>query len=107
MRPVDRTLVCMLQDSMQAQTSVEYKHQSKKYYLCWGGCLAAFAAKAEQYSMAVDPVIGGKGDTAMCQCLPTGGMPSVGRLAGHVCTGSPTVEHRFRPLIAGALLLRC
>lgn len=56
MRLADRTRVCMLQDTLQAQAGLAYEHQGKTYYLCCGGCLAAFKAGAEQYSTAVDPV---------------------------------------------------
>ena len=64
MRLADRTRVCMLQDNVQAQAGLEYVYQGRKYYLCCGGCLAAFKAKAEQYSTAVDPVTKGKVDKA-------------------------------------------
>lgn len=64
MRLEDRTRVCMLQDTIQAQDGLEYEHQGKKYYLCCGGCLAAFKAKVEQYSTAVDPVTQVKVDKA-------------------------------------------
>jgi hypothetical protein len=37
MRLADRTRVCMLQDTVQAQTGLEYEHQGKQYYLCCGG----------------------------------------------------------------------
>ena len=63
-RLVDRTRVCMLQDTVQTQAGLEYEHQGKKYYLCCGGCLAAFKAGAEQYSTAVDPVTGVRVDKA-------------------------------------------
>jgi YHS domain-containing protein len=63
-RLTDRTRVCMLQDTVQAQAGLEYEHQGKKYYLCCGGCLAAFKAGAEQYSTAVDPVTGARADKA-------------------------------------------
>jgi YHS domain-containing protein len=56
MRLADRTRVCMLQDTVQAQAGLAYEHQGKTYYLCCGGCLAAFKAGAAQYSTAVDPV---------------------------------------------------
>ncbi len=64
MRLADRTRVCMLQDTVQAQAGLEYEHQGKKYYLCCGGCLAAFKAGAAQYSTAMDPVTGAKVDKA-------------------------------------------
>jgi Cu+-exporting ATPase len=54
----------MLQDTVQTQAGLEYEHQGKKYYLCCGGCLAAFKAGAERYSTAVDPVTGAKVDKA-------------------------------------------
>jgi YHS domain-containing protein len=63
-RLTDRTRVCMLQDTVQAQTGLEYEYQGKKYYLCCGGCLAAFKAGADQYSTAVDPVTEAKVDKA-------------------------------------------
>jgi YHS domain-containing protein len=63
-RLTDRTRVCMLQDTIQAQAGLEYQYQGKKYYLCCGGCLAAFKAGAEQYSTAVDLVTGAKVDKA-------------------------------------------
>src|SRR6266511_832969 len=59
-RLTDRTRVCMLQDTVQTQAGLEYEYQGKKYYLCCGGCLAAFKAGAEQYSTAVDPVTGAR-----------------------------------------------
>jgi YHS domain-containing protein len=65
MRLGDRTRVCMLQDNVQAQAGLEYEYQGKKYYLCCGGCLAAFKANAAQYSTAVDPVTKAKVDKAM------------------------------------------
>lgn len=61
---MDRTRVCMLQDTVQKQSGLEYEYQGKKYYLCCGGCLAAFKAGAEQYSTAMDPVTGAKVDKA-------------------------------------------
>ena len=64
MRLADRTRVCMLQDTVQAQAGLAYEHQGKTYYLCCGGCLAAFKAGAAQYSTAVDPVTGAKVDKA-------------------------------------------
>jgi YHS domain-containing protein len=64
MRLVDRTRVCMLQDTLQAQAGLAYEHQGKTYYLCCGGCLAAFKAGAEQYSTATDLVTGAKVDKA-------------------------------------------
>ena len=64
-RLTDRTRVCMLQDTVQARAGLEYEYQGKKYYLCCGGCLAAFQANAEQYSTAVDPVTGTKMDKAI------------------------------------------
>src|SRR5712692_8921572 len=64
-RLMDRTRVCMLQDTVQARAGLEYEYQGKKYYLCCGGCLAAFKAGAEQYSTAVDPVTGTKMDKAI------------------------------------------
>jgi len=63
-RLADRTRVCMLQDTIQAQAGLEYAHQGKKYYLCCGGCLAAFKGNAAQYSTATDPVTGAKVDKA-------------------------------------------
>lgn len=63
-RLADRTRVCMLQDTVQAQAGLEYEYQGKKYYLCCGGCLAAFRANAEHYSTAVDPVTGVRVDKA-------------------------------------------
>ena len=63
-RLADRTRVCMLQDTVQAQTGLEYEHQGKQYYLCCGGCLAAFKAGVAQYSTAVDPVTKVKVDKA-------------------------------------------
>ena len=63
-RLTDRTRVCMLQDTVQTQAGLEYEYQGKKYYLCCGGCLAAFKAGAEQYSTAVDPVTGARVDKA-------------------------------------------
>lgn len=63
-RLADRSRVCMLQDTVQAQAGLEYQYQGKKYYLCCGGCLTAFKAGAEQYSTAVDPVTGVKVDKA-------------------------------------------
>ena len=62
---MDRTQVCMLQDTIQKQSGLEYEYQGKKYYLCCGGCLAAFKAKAAQYSTAADPVTGAKVDKAL------------------------------------------
>jgi YHS domain-containing protein len=59
-RLADRARVCMLQDTVQAQAGLEYEYQGKKYYLCCGGCLAAFRANAEHYSTAVDPVTGAR-----------------------------------------------
>lgn len=64
MRLADRTRVCMLQDTVQAQAGLAYEHQGKTYYLCCGGCLAAFQAGTAQYSIAVDPVTGAKVDKA-------------------------------------------
>jgi len=64
MRLTDRTRVCMLQDTVQAHAGLEYDYQGRKYYLCCGGCLAAFTAKANQYSTAVDPVTKIKVDKA-------------------------------------------
>lgn len=63
-RLVDRTRVCMLQDTLQARAGLEYEHQGKKYYLCCGGCLAAFKGNAAQYSTATDPVSGATVDKA-------------------------------------------
>jgi len=63
-RLTDRTRVCMLQDTVQGRAGLEYEYQGKKYYLCCGGCLAAFKGDAEQYSTAVDPVTGAKVDKA-------------------------------------------
>lgn len=63
-RLMDRTRVCMLQDTVQTQAGLEYEYQGKKYYLCCGGCLAAFKAGAEQYGTAMDPVTGAKVDKA-------------------------------------------
>jgi YHS domain-containing protein len=54
----------MLQDTVQTQAGLEYEHKGKKYYLCCGGCLAAFKAGAEQYKTAVDLVTGAKVDKA-------------------------------------------
>src|SRR2546430_11942232 len=56
----DPTRVCMLQDNVQAQAGLEYEYQGKKYYLCCGGCLAAFKANAEQYRTGVDPITSAK-----------------------------------------------
>ncbi len=64
MRLADRTRVCMLQDTLQTQAGLPYEHQGKTYYLCCGGCLAAFKAGVAQYSTAVDPVTGARVDKA-------------------------------------------
>jgi YHS domain-containing protein len=64
MRLADRARVCMLQDTIQAQAGLAYEYQGKTYYLCCGGCLAAFKAGVAQYSTAVDPVTGAKVDKA-------------------------------------------
>lgn len=64
-RLADRTRVCMLQDTLQSRAGLEYEHQGKKYYLCCGGCLAAFKGNAARYSTATDPVTGATVDKAI------------------------------------------
>lgn len=63
-RLMDRTRVCMLQDTVQAQAGLPYEHRGKTYYLCCGGCLSAFKTAADKYSTAVDPVTGAQVDKA-------------------------------------------
>jgi YHS domain-containing protein len=54
----NRKQICMLQDTVQAREGLEADYNGKKYYLCCGGCLAAFEGKPARYSHATDPVNG-------------------------------------------------
>jgi YHS domain-containing protein len=54
----DRSRICMLQDTIQPRPGLTYVYQGKKYYLCCGGCLAAFQRDAPIHSRAIDPVDG-------------------------------------------------
>lgn len=60
----DRSKVCMIQDSVQPKSGLEYAYQGKKYYLCCGGCLAGFSGDPERHSRAKDPVSGALVDKA-------------------------------------------
>jgi YHS domain-containing protein len=60
----DRSRICMLQDTVQARSGLIYVHNGKKYYLCCGGCLAAFQRDAAAHSHAIDPVSGNMVDKA-------------------------------------------
>jgi YHS domain-containing protein len=60
----NRARVCMLQDSVQPKDGLPYQYDGKTYYLCCGGCRAAFAAQADRYSKATDPVTGQTVDKA-------------------------------------------
>jgi YHS domain-containing protein len=54
----DRSRICMLQDAIQPRSGLVYVYNGKKYYLCCGGCLAAFQRDAAIHSHATDPVDG-------------------------------------------------
>ena len=54
----------MLQDTVQAKSGIPYIYSGKKYYLCCGGCIAAFREGAATHSRAVDPVDGKSVDKA-------------------------------------------
>lgn len=43
----------MLQDTVQAQAGLEYEYQGKKYYLCCGGCLAAFILEQDLHNLTL------------------------------------------------------
>jgi YHS domain-containing protein len=60
----DRSRVCMLQDTLQGRSGLPYVYRGKTYYLCCGGCLAAFQQNAAIYSRAIDPVDGRSVDKA-------------------------------------------
>ena len=60
----DRSRICMLQDTVQARSGLPYVYRGKKYYLCCGGCLAAFQQDAAIHSQATDPVNGNVVDKA-------------------------------------------
>ena len=54
----------MLQDTVQGRSGLPYVYKGKRYYLCCGGCLAAFQQNAAIYSRAIDPVNGRSVDKA-------------------------------------------
>jgi YHS domain-containing protein len=60
----DRSRICMLQDAIQSRSGLVYVYNGKKYYLCCGGCLAAFQRDAAIHSHATDPVDGSSVDKA-------------------------------------------
>lgn len=60
----DRSRICMLQDTVQNRPGLPHVYNDKKYYLCCGGCLAAFQQNAPTYSHAIDPVDGASVDKA-------------------------------------------
>lgn len=60
----DRSRICMLQDTIQNRPGLSYVYNDKKYYLCCGGCLAAFQQNAPTYSHALDRVGGASADKA-------------------------------------------
>jgi YHS domain-containing protein len=60
----DRSRICMLQDTIQTKSGLTYVHNGKKYYLCCGGCLAAFKQDAAIHSHANDPINGKSVDKA-------------------------------------------
>jgi YHS domain-containing protein len=60
----DRSRICMLQDTLQARSGLTYVYNSKKYYLCCGGCLAGFRRDAAIFSHAADPIDGKSVDKA-------------------------------------------
>jgi YHS domain-containing protein len=60
----DRSRICMLQDTIQPRSGLEYVYHGKKYYLCCAGCLAAFQQNAAIHSHAMDPVNGESVDKA-------------------------------------------
>ena len=60
----DRSRICMLQDTIQTRSGLTYVHNGKKYYLCCGGCLAAFKQDAAMHSHATDPINGKSVDKA-------------------------------------------
>src|SRR5712692_1603732 len=49
-RITDRSRICMLQDTVQPRAGLAYVYHGKKYYLCCGGCLAAFQSDAANHS---------------------------------------------------------
>jgi YHS domain-containing protein len=56
----DRSRICTLQDTVQTRSGLTYAYYGKKYYLCCGGCLAAFQRDAATHSHATDPIDDGK-----------------------------------------------
>ena len=54
----------MLQDTIQPRSGLTYVYRGKTYYLCCGGCLAAFQQNAAIHSHATDPVEGRSVDKA-------------------------------------------
>jgi YHS domain-containing protein len=63
-RITDRSRICMLQDTVQPRSGLTYVYNGKKYYLCCGGCLAAFQRDAAIHSHATDPIDGQSVDKA-------------------------------------------
>ncbi len=61
----DRSRICMLQDTIQPRSGLTYVYRGKKYYLCCGGCLAAFQQDAATHSHATDPLDGRSVDKAV------------------------------------------
>lgn len=70
---LDRSKVCMLEDTVQSHDGLEQTYNGKTYYLCCQGCVAAFRGNPEKYSHATDPVDGSRVDKADAPFYPYGG----------------------------------
>ena len=60
----DRSRIGMLPDKVQAWSGLTYGYYGKKYYLCCGGCLAAFQRGAATHSHTTAPIDGKSVDQA-------------------------------------------
>jgi Cu+-exporting ATPase len=60
----DRTRVCNMQDTVQAEPGMAREYQGRTYHFCCEGCANSFTGDPKKYAFAKDPVNGVEVDKA-------------------------------------------